>query len=111
MTPMTLNFTSAETTIDLTSFIAANGQAKVTQVDLTGTGNNTIRLSLADVLQMTEENASPLLISGNDGDIVELLSQGHELVQSTSGNYIGYDLNANGVNDLLIDQQVRLAVM
>jgi hypothetical protein len=108
MTPVSLVLQASETTLDLTSFIAHNGNTNVTQIDLTGTGNNTVRLSLNDVLQTAE---TPLLIKGNDGDVVELFTQGQAPIQSTAGSYTSYDFDANGYVDLLVDQQVRVTMM
>jgi hypothetical protein len=108
MTPVSLVLQASETIFDLTSFIAHNGNTNVTQIDLTGTGNNTVRLSLNDVLQTAE---TPLLIKGNDGDVVELFTQGQAPIQSTAGSYTSYDFDANGYVDLLVDQQVRVTMM
>jgi hypothetical protein len=114
MTPMTLQVNGAGTTIDLASFVAQNANADITQVDLSGTGDNTLRLSLTDVLQQANANGQALQIDGNAGDAVELFTQGTAPVQtSTSINghdYAAYDLDRNGSMDLLVDQAVRVSL-
>jgi hypothetical protein len=120
MTPMTLQVNGAGTTIDLASFVAHNGNPDVVQVDLSGTGDNTLRLSLTDVLQQAKANGQALQIDGNAGDAVELFTQGQvpdlgELFNQgeTSANghtYHAYDLDRNGSVDLLIDQAVRVSL-
>jgi hypothetical protein len=115
MTPMTLQVNGAGTTIDLASFVAQNANADITQVDLSGTGDNTLRLSLTDVLQQANANGQALQIDGNAGDAVELFTQGTAPVQtSTSINghdYAAYDLDRNGSMDLLVDQAVRVSLL
>jgi hypothetical protein len=82
MTPMSLIVKGANTTIDLASFIAHNGNPDVAQVDLTGTGDNTVKLDLNAVLSMqgTADNldtpvdeSSMLVVNGNAGDTVQLV--------------------------------------
>jgi hypothetical protein len=97
-----------------------NGNPDVVQVDLSGTGDNTLRLSLTDVLQQAKANGQALQIDGNAGDAVELFTQGQvpdlgELFNQgeTSANghtYHAYDLDRNGSVDLLIDQAVRVSL-
>jgi hypothetical protein len=114
ISPMTLKVNSSGTTIDLASFVAQNANADITQVDLSGTGDNTLRLSLTDVLQQANANGQALQIDGNAGDAVELFTQGTAPVQtSTSINghdYAAYDLDRNGSMDLLVDQAVRVSL-
>jgi hypothetical protein len=111
---MTLQVNGAGTTIDLASFVAQNANADITQVDLSGTGDNTLRLSLTDVLQQANANGQALQIDGNAGDVVELFTQGTAPIQtSTSINghdYAAYDLDRNGSMDLLVDQAVRVSL-
>jgi hypothetical protein len=114
ISPMTLKVNSSGTTIDLASFVAQNANADITQVDLSGTGDNTLRLSLTDVLQQANANGQALQVDGNAGDVVELFTQGTAPVQtSTSINghdYAAYDLDRNGSMDLLVDQAVRVSL-
>jgi hypothetical protein len=114
ISPMTLKVNSSGTTIDLASFVAQNANADITQVDLSGTGDNTLRLSLTDVLQQANANGQALQVDGNAGDAVELFTQGTTPVQtSTSINghdYAAYDLDRNGSMDLLVDQAVRVSL-
>ncbi|MGU7785150.1 hypothetical protein ACV22Z_34435, partial [Burkholderia sp. PU8-34] len=47
-------------------------------IDITGTGNNTLKLSMSDVLELGHENLfradghTQLMVNGNSGDRVEL---------------------------------------
>ena len=45
ISPMTLQVNGAGTTIDLASFVVQNANADITQVDLSGTVDNTLRVS------------------------------------------------------------------
>jgi hypothetical protein len=109
---MTLKVNSSGTTIDLASFVAQNANADITQVDLSGTGDNTLRLSLTDVLQQANAIGQALQIDGNAGDAVELFMQGTAPVQTSANghDYTAYDLDRNGSVDLLIDQAVRVTL-
>jgi len=109
-----LTFKAADTVVDLASFVAHNTSGSVAQVDLTGTGDNTLRLSLSDVLQQATASGQALQVKGNAGDVVELFKQGAAPVQTSStlnGNdYAAFDLDRNGSVDLLVDQAVRVSL-
>ena len=109
-----LTFKAADTVVDLASFVAHNASGSVAQVDLTGTGDNTLRLSLTDVLQQATASGQALQVKGNAGDVVELFTQGAAPVQTSStlnGNdYAAFDLDRNGSVDLLVDQAVRVSL-
>ena len=82
----TLTLDGAGLTLDLTQVSNAsaslpNGSSRITsveRVDLTGTGNNTLKLSLNDVLDMSEANLfattgrHQLMVTGDAGDTVQL---------------------------------------
>jgi hypothetical protein len=120
ISPMTLKVNGSGTTIDLASFVTQNANADITQVDLSGTGDNTLRLSLTDVLQQANANGQALQIDGNAGDVVELNTQGQATDLSELFNqgqtianghdYTAYDLDRNGSMDLLVDQAVRVSL-
>ncbi len=82
----TLTLDGAGLTLDLTQVSNAsaslpNGSSRITsveRVDLTGSGNNTVKLSINDVLDMSEANLfaangrHQLMVSGDAGDAVQL---------------------------------------
>ena len=105
-----LSLTGSNTHIDLSSFLAKD--PTIAEVDLTGTGNNSIKVSVTDVLQQAKLNHAPLRIIGNDGDVIDLSTDGHDTAQSETTingqSYAGYDLDANGTLDLLVQHAVRV---
>jgi len=73
----TLTLTGANQVLDLTAL--AEGQVTSMEViDITGTGNNTLNLSLSDVLAQggnslfTGDDSTQMMIKGNAGDVVNL---------------------------------------
>ncbi|MGY2377463.1 hypothetical protein ACW9IB_23440 [Pseudomonas sp. SDO524_S393] len=73
----TLTLTGADQVLDLTAL--AEGQVTSMEViDITGTGNNTLNLSLSDVLAQggnslfTGDDSTQMMIKGNAGDVVNL---------------------------------------
>ena len=74
----TLNFAGATTTLNLRA-LTVNGTATGFEVvNLTGTGNNTLTLGVADLLDLTTGNAvaRELRIDGNAGDVLNLAGLG-----------------------------------
>lgn len=77
----TLKLTGAGQTLDLAGLSGFNNQGKISgiqYIDLTGTGDNTLRLSVNDVLnlgQASKDSSSRLqvFVRGNTGDEVDLL--------------------------------------
>jgi hypothetical protein len=105
-----LSLTGSNTHIDLSSFLAKD--PTIAEVDLTGTGSNSIKVSFADVLQQAKLNHGPLRIIGNEGDVIDLSTGGHDFAQSETTvngqSYAGYDLDVNGTLDLLVQHTVRV---
>ncbi|MDP9908855.1 hypothetical protein J2W27_000948 [Variovorax boronicumulans] len=72
----TLKLTGANQTLDLTAL--AGKVSSVEIIDLTGTGNNTLKLSLADVMnngakdQFVADGRVQMMVKGNAGDAVTL---------------------------------------
>ena len=72
----TLKLTSANQVLDLTTL--AGKLSSVEVIDLTGTGNNTLKLSLADVMnngaknQFVADGRVQMMVKGNAGDKVTL---------------------------------------
>jgi hypothetical protein len=83
-------------------------------MDLRGNGDNTVKLNLTDLLQTSTRSATPVQVNGDACDVLELFTEGHEPVQSTVAMndrlYTGYDLDANGSVDLMVDQMVRVSL-
>ena len=74
----TLNFAGTGTTLNLRA-LTVNGTATGFEVvNLTGTGNNTLTLGVADLLDLTTGNAvaRELRIDGNAGDVLNLAGLG-----------------------------------
>ncbi|MET7440580.1 hypothetical protein, partial [Streptomyces sp. NPDC005568] len=77
----TLKLTGAGQTLDISKLLNVGGHDKITSIeviDITGTGNNTLKLSMRDVLELGHENVfrndghTQLMVNGNAGDRVEL---------------------------------------
>ncbi|WP_259755145.1 Ig-like domain-containing protein [Pseudomonas sp. GCEP-101] len=77
----TLKLTGANQVLDLRSLTGDSGAAKISSIekfDITGTGNNTLKLSLNDVLHLGEtdmfqkDGKVQVLVDGDAGDKVEL---------------------------------------
>jgi hypothetical protein len=77
----TLKLTGSGQTLDLSKLLNVVGHDKITSIeiiDITGVGNNTLKLSMRDVLELGHENVfrndghTQLMVNGNAGDRVEL---------------------------------------
>lgn len=77
----TLKLTGSGQTLDLSKLMNVGGHDKITSIeiiDITGVGNNTLKLSMRDVLELGHENVfrndghTQLMVNGNAGDRVEL---------------------------------------
>lgn len=79
-----LKLSGAGITLDLTLATVSSSLRNFSSVDLTGSGNNTLKLSLDDVLSMSDavDNATStgadeskmLVLNGDAGDVVQLVS-------------------------------------
>ena len=71
-----LQLSGADEILDLTALTDSYGS--IEKIDITGTGNNTVKLSLDDVLShgmpnlFIDDNSTQIMINGNEGDVVEL---------------------------------------
>jgi hypothetical protein len=90
---------------------ATGNWLNVERIDLTGTGNNTLKLAAADIVDLSDltlSNAASsnftlrpfLMIDGNSGDAMDLsdLGSGMTLARIVSGT-LSYDFNGNTVID------------
>ncbi len=77
----TLKLTGAGQTLDVSKLLNVGGHDKLSSIeliDITGAGNNTLKLSMGDVLELGHENVfrndghTQLMVNGNAGDRVEL---------------------------------------
>ncbi|WP_420210327.1 Ig-like domain-containing protein [Burkholderia aenigmatica] len=77
----TLKLTGAGQTLDVSKLLNVGGHDKLSSIeiiDITGTGDNTLKLSMRDVLELGHENVfrndghTQLMVNGNTGDRVEL---------------------------------------
>ncbi|MDN7430403.1 Ig-like domain-containing protein [Burkholderia sp. AU45388] len=77
----TLKLTGSGQTLDLATLMDVGGHCKISSieiVDITGTGNNALKLSMRDVLELGHENVfrsdghTQLMVKGDAGDRVEL---------------------------------------
>jgi len=87
----TLKLTGANQVLDVSKLLNVGGHDKLSSIeiiDITGVGNNTLKLSMSDVLALGHENVfrtdghTQLMVNGNTGDRVELsgmqgLESGH----------------------------------
>ncbi|QFZ84366.1 hypothetical protein GFK26_17155 [Variovorax paradoxus] len=120
----TLKLTGTNQTLDLTALGGKVSSVEI--IDLTGTGNNTLKLSLADVLEnggknlFVDDGRVQMLVKGNAGDKVtlsDLLPNGTD-----PGNWVkGANVTINGVvyevyahsgfgADLLVQQGVTVTL-
>ncbi len=108
-----MNLLGADMHLDLSSVVAVH--SNVTAMDLTGTGANTIKLSLADVLSVATDasianGVHKLTLTGDANDTVELdLSQWANTGNTvTEGDhtYAVYNASSSAAAQLLIDQHM-----
>ena len=101
-TSVKLNLLGAHMNLDLSSFVAQHGA--VDAVDLSGTGANTLKINLSDVLQ------GSLQVNGDADDTVVLntadwTDSGKQLLQN-GHQYEVYNANAHVNAQLLIEQHM-----
>ncbi|MBD9628689.1 Ig-like domain-containing protein [Pseudomonas sp. PDM19] len=83
----TLKLTGKDQVLDLRGLTGESGEGKISSIekfDITGTGNNTLKISLNEVLHLGEtdmfrkDGKVQVMVDGNAGDIVELYGlEGH----------------------------------
>jgi Ca2+-binding RTX toxin-like protein len=101
-----LKFDGSELALDLTQ-TGTNNWVSIERIDLTGSGNNTLRLAREDIVELSDltdvANANlnlraRLMIDGNTGDAVDVSVFNATTTKLTSGS-LSIDLNGNGVLD------------
>ena len=83
----------------------------IEEINLTGTGDNSVTLNLADVLALSPTTNS-LFLTGNAGDSVTSTGQGWVLQVGETETEHGhsYDTYTSGLGTLLIDQEMTVNV-
>ena len=107
----TLKLVGGGITLDLTNVNVKAHLSGFEAVDLTGSGNNTLKLNLASVLDLSDNDK--LVVAGNAGDVLQIVRTAGVTANetATSVTYNGqafnaYDLNNDGVNDLLVQATI-----
>lgn len=108
-TGATLSVLGSGMSIDLSRFIAQHGA--IAEVDLSGTGANTLTLSLNDVLQGASANI--LKVTGDADDVLSVQlatdwANTGSVVASNDHSYVVFSANANSAAQLLIDQHLLI---
>ena len=78
-------------------------------IDLTGTGGNTIGISKAALLNLTEERengGAPIALRGGAGDTIIFNDDGWTVGTSVTENGVTYDVYTNGDTSLRVEQGV-----
>ena len=101
-------FTGANQALDLNAPIHTNTNwVSVERIDLTGAGNNTLKLTAQDVLDLTDVSAAMarFMIDGDTGDAIDMSSFGMAIGTAGALNKVGanvsisLDFNGNGTFD------------
>jgi hypothetical protein len=111
-----LTYNTENTVIDLTSYMANQNTANIKLIDLTGTGNNAVNISISDVLQIENQSQNnPLFVKGDAGDAVSLFTGGQLFAQDTrtvdGQTYQAFDMNNNGLADLLVQNTIQIHII
>ena len=111
----TLELDGAGLHLDLTA-LADSRTRSIERIDIGGTGNNTLTLSVLDVLNLSEES-NELLVQGDAGDVV---NRGAGWTAAASGGSIGngtstidgqtYQIYSAGQASLLVDTDMTVSV-
>jgi hypothetical protein len=109
--PNTVEFLGNHMNLDLSAVLAAHSEA--TAVDMTGTGANTLKLNLADVLSLpTTNGVHQLTLTGDANDTVDLdiasWTNTGTTVTENGHSYAVYNATHFTAAQLLIDQQMLM---
>ena len=77
--------------------------------DLTGSGNNTLRLNTLDVLALSDDTSGGLIrltVHGNVGDVVDVVDSGWAIVGTTTIGANAYSIYQNGNAQIIVDSDV-----
>jgi hypothetical protein len=98
----TLKLDGAGITLDLTAL--QNKVMGIEKIDLTGSGNNTLKLSLADVLAVTDTDR--LFVTGNAGDTVQIIGADVTPSVATVGGVSYNVFSLDSTHHLYVQQSV-----
>ncbi len=107
----TLRLTGMNILLDLTT--KGDGVIKnIEKIDLTGTGNNTLKLNLTDAYAIQGTDTHVLYVNGNAGDTVQLDSgwtiMGEDVSSTPLGGTTHYDYYHTGTSDLYIQTTITV---
>ena len=105
----TLRFDGAGQSLDLTGLAQTKIQ-NVENIDLTGTGDNTLALTLQDVLDLSS-TSNQVVVLGNVGDIVNSTGQGWVQGANQAIGPQTYATYTNGSATLLVDIDVTRNIL
>jgi Ca2+-binding RTX toxin-like protein len=103
----TLRFDGSDQTLDLT-VLPSKLMTGINAIDLTGSGDNHLRLSLQDLLQVSDHAA--LRVEGNVGDSVEVTTTGWTPLADVSVNGNDYHAYLHGSATLLVDTEITQTI-
>ena len=93
-------------TLDLT-LLANNKISGIERIDLTGTGNNSLKLNLSDVLDLSD-STNQVFVNGNAGDAVTIVGTAWSNAGAETHDGIVYTLYVNGIANLLVQQDITV---
>lgn len=104
-----LKLSGADIVLDLTSVTVAGNLSHFSQLDLSGTGANSVVLNLSDVLQITPDSSLKLIGDADDTVHANLANDWLDsgaLINDAGHSFAVYNAADGGVGQLLIDQQM-----
>ena len=104
----TLQFSMSGSTIDL-RLIANNKTTGFEKFDITGTGNNTLAVSLQDVLDLSD-TSNTLFVAGNTGDTVTGSFTGGTVTQNVVIDSVSYTQYVSGQGTLLVETDITQSI-
>ncbi len=108
----TLRLDGSGLSLNLTS-VATNVIDSIEQIDLTGTGNNSLTLSRLSVLGVTEERSGGttiLSVLGNAGDSVNFSDSGWVYQGSAVSDGISYERYSNGTVEVRLEPAISVNI-
>lgn len=104
----TLRIDTSGINLDLTT-ISNNKITQFEIIDITGTGNNSLKFTRLDLLNLSD-TTNQLIVNGNAGDAVTSTEQGWTAGSTTTLNGILYDCYTVGAATLLVDTDITQTI-
>jgi hypothetical protein len=104
----TLSLDSFGINLDL-SAISNNKISSIEQIDLTGSGDNSLTLNRLDVLALSD-TTNQLIVTGDVGDAVTSTGQGWTIESTTTLNSILYNQYTLGAATLLVNADITQSI-